>query len=233
MSNKGRAPTSPTTTREQQRQSSTGHHGSAMSTSSSPAQQRQTTFITQDPTGKRAPSTYHVDTTGGQIGDSQRARQQHKSGPTVTKQKNAVHAFTDSKRMQKAVSKITKDMVNANPSLNPQQALRLNIMDGLASPTATQGAQHIEAFNSKLGKGNPHRSGGTVTFPQSGSTLANFDTVSANTKQMKREVNSSHKTAAPITDTTTSNPASAQQFNSANMRAQHAFAQSILNPGKK
>ncbi|MCY7293835.1 hypothetical protein [Alteromonas sp. a30] len=237
--NPPRTPKQGSTSKESQRSSASAKQVS-VTTASKPSAQRSTTFLTKDDTKNRAASAYHVEVRGDTIGNSQRARQEHSHGPTVTRNKNAVHAFIpengkpeEAKRKQKAVSKVTKDMVKST-GMDPQTAMRLNIMDGLAEPTASANAQHIEAFSSPVGRGNPHRSGGTVKFPEPQSNLSKFDLVSATTQQMKKEVKSTgHTTTKPITDTVSNNPSSAQQFNSAALAEQRRFAQSILNPKKE
>lgn len=227
-----RAPKQHASSKETQRTGATSTHTTV---AQPPTAQRQTTFLTVD-SGNRAPSAYHVNVQGDSIGNSQRARQEHRSGPTVTREKHAVHAFIpntgnaqQTKDMQRATAKITADMVTQT-GMDPQMALRLNIMDGLAVPTASHGAQHIEAFQGNLSRGNPHRSGGTVAFPDPQSNLSKYDLVKATTAQMKRENANSKGPTKPITGGVGANPSSVQQFNHAATKEQQRFAQSILKP---
>lgn len=215
--------------KESQRTASTGVH---TKTATPPTVQRQTTFLTHETRAEkqpRAPSAYHVQTDGDTIGDSQRARQQHKSGAKLTSEKHRVHAFTQTKQQQMAVSSLTADMASTG-QMDAQTALRLNIMDGLASPTAFHGAQHIETSRSAVGKGNPHFSGGTVTFPQTGTPLADFDAVANRTQQMRSQHKKGQTVSPPITGGMDSDPAPAKQFNQAALKEQQRFAQSILKP---
>lgn len=217
--------------KESQRNASTGVH---TKTATPPTAQRQTTFLTHETRPEkevRAPSAYHVDVQGDHIGNSQRARQEHKSGPKLTSEKHRVHAFTQTKQQQMAVSGLTAQMAKGG-QMDPQTALRLNIMDGLASPTAFHGAQHIETSRNAVGKGNPHFSGGTVSFPQQGSNLSKFDLLGATTVQARKEFkrDKHNVTTQPITDSMTTSSASATQFNQAAVKEQQRFAQSVLKP---
>ncbi len=229
-----RVPKQGATSKEAQRTGTTANHTSV---AQPPTAQRQTTFLTVDQ-GNRAPSAYHVNVQGNTIGNSQRARQEHGHGPAVTREKHAVHAFIpnqgnsqQAKEMQRATAKITADMVTQT-GMDPQTALRLNMMDGLAVPTASHGAQHIEAFQGNLSRGNPHRSGGTVAFPEPQSMLSKYDLVKATTAQMKRENANSKGPTKPINTGVSANPSSVQQFNQAAMAEQQRFAQSVLKDRK-
>jgi hypothetical protein len=207
---------------------------------------RKTTFLTLDE-GKRAPSAYHVD----QHSYSIRARQEHKSGATLTSEKMRVQAFTRTKPQARMVADILEAHVKstalsdpitgvkAPPTLDPATALRLEIADGLASPMASFGFGHLEASRDAIGKGNPHYSGGTVSFAKPGSRLADFDEVARVANKRKQEerkakadVRSSKKSkhlTPPIVDSTTdAMPPATMEFNEHALRMQTAFMQDLM-----
>ena len=218
MSDARRPPKVPESKSEAQRKSSTDSHSPRNVKPS-----RTTTFLTHDPGRGRAPSAYSVNVQANEVGTSQRARQQHDGGPAVTREKSAVHAFTKTKDMQKAVTSLTKQGVQQQKQ-SPQKALRLQIMDGLARPDASAGDQHMEAFQSELGRGNPHRSGGQVQFPAPGSGLADFDKV-------RQRTQSGESARNPVQDSVSSVPTEeAKAFNRAATSDQHKFAKSVLKP---
>lgn len=182
-----------------------------------------TTFLTHDD-GHRAPSAYHVD----QHSVSVRARQEHRSGPTMTSEKMRVQAFAKTKEQARIVSDIVKDHVQQT-GIDPAMALRLAIADGLVSPTASFGAGHVEASRDKVGKGNPHISGGTVSFPESGSPLSDFTQVQATTEERRSQAKSKTALSAPITTTTTSVlPPQTQAFNEQALQLQQDFMKDLL-----
>ncbi len=186
---------------------------------------KPTAFVTHDHAKGRAPSAYYVETKGGQLGDSRRARQEHGGGPTVTKQKSAVHAFASDKQQIRAVHANVKATI-AREDIDAQDALRMEILDGMASPAAAFGDAHEEAFPGGVRKGNPHRSGGLVEFAEQGSDLADFDKVKKATRALKKGVHG----ASPITDSTTHLPTPASsQFNQASVHAQQDWAQGLLS----
>ena len=219
MANGPRAPKAPTSTSESQRSAATTAHV-------------PTTFLTK--ADDRAASAYAVQTNGVDIGASQRARQEHAHGAALTSAKPATHAFTDTKQQQRAVAHLTKKDAKAL-GVDPQIALRMQIMDGLAKPRASHGAQHLEAFSSKLGRGNPHRSGGTVTFASSTTPLGNYSQVAANTLQKAHEEHTTGTSTTPsVTGPTTTAPtAAARQFNRAAVAVQQKFASAVMAIGKK
>lgn len=182
-----------------------------------------TTFLTTE--GGRAPSAYHVDLQSV----SQRARQEHRSGPTLTSEKLRIQSFTQTKHMAQVVSQLVQHD-SERLGVGPEFALRLQIMDGLASPMIESGKGHLEVSHSAFGKGNPHVSGGTVMFPAKDSPLSNFDQVAANTSLREKQVRKqSPVLAPPITQTMSAQiTPQAQAFNEEALRVQQAFAQSLL-----
>lgn len=182
-----------------------------------------TTFLTAE--GGRAPSAYHVDLQSV----SQRARQEHRSGPTLTSEKLRIQSFTQTKHMAQVVSQLVQHD-SERLGVGPEFALRLQIMDGLASPMIESGKGHLEVSHSAFGKGNPHVSGGTVMFPAKGSPLSNFDHVATNTSLRSDQVKThSPVLAPPITQAmSTRITPQAQAFNEEALRAQQEFAQSLL-----
>jgi hypothetical protein len=188
---------------------------------------KETTFLTVDPSGNRAPSAYHVENNRSQTGmRSQRSRQQHDHGPSNTEVMRTVHAFTQTGAMQVAVADNVDETV-ARTGMNVSQALRLEIMDGLASPTASFGAHHLETFTHLPNSmANPHISGGRVQFAQSNSPLGNFNSVVSNT-EANRLVAPQHRTYA--TDGATAAPTpQVTQFNQSALAAQRSFTQGVL-----
>jgi len=188
---------------------------------------RQTTFLTLDE-GHRAPSAYHVDAQSVSV----RARQEHRSGPTVTSEKMRVQAFTKTKEQARIVADIISDH-SQQSGIDPATALRLAIADGLAVPTAFHGAAHVEASRDEIGKGNPHISGGLVSFAAKGSPLSSFDTVALNTELRKKQAKK-HKPMNPTITTTTTHqpPAQTLEFNQNALEMQHAFMQDLMTPKK-
>lgn len=182
-----------------------------------------TTFLTTE--GGRAPSAYHVDLQSV----SQRARQEHRSGPTLTSEKLRIQAFTQTKHMAKVVSQMVQHD-SQRLGVDPEFALRLQIMDGLASPVIESGKAHLEVSQNAFGKGNPHVSGGTVMFPAKDSPLSNFDQVASNTSLRRGQLRAkSSVVAPPITQSmSTRITPQAEAFNDEALRAQHGFAQSLL-----
>ena len=63
---------------------------------------------------------------------------------------------------------------------------------------------YYEASRSDVGKGNPHLSGGTVTFPAPDSPLSDFTQVQATTELRRRQTKKKLALSAPITTSTTS-----------------------------
>jgi hypothetical protein len=216
---------------------------------------RKTTFLTLDE-GNRAPSAYHVD----QHSISIRARQEHKGGPTVTSEKMRVQAFTQTKQQARSVASVLQAHVKSTalsdpitgvegpPTLDPATALRLQIADGLASPVAKYGFGHVEASREAIGRGNPHISGGTVSFAKPGSKLSDFDEVVAVTKKRNEVVGATKKRkkedrkaldapmtkkskslTPPIVDFTTDEmPPETHEFNEHALRMQTAFMQDLM-----
>jgi hypothetical protein len=201
-----------------------------------PPPRKETSFLTVDPTGSRAPSAYHVDL----FGISQRARQEHKGGAALTKAMPAVHAFTESKVKRDIVHALVKGSMEKG--IDGPMALRMEIMDGLASPIPHAGDAHQEAFPGGLKKGNPHKSGGLVKFAETGSALADFDTVASQTSAIRAKEKLAKRRAAkgsliathiptPIIDHTTTSPTLASDtFSFSALSAQRAWARSILTP---
>ncbi|MBL8473637.1 MAG: hypothetical protein KF778_07805 [Rhodocyclaceae bacterium] len=182
---------------------------------------RKTTFLTTEQ--GRAPSAYHVSETG----DTQRVRQEHKHGPTVTSEKRRIQAFTATKDMAWVVHDNVKDTVEKR-GYSVEAALRLEIMDGLASPLVASGRGHVEVSEGNIGKGNPHVSGGTVAFPAKGSPLENYDALKQATQQRKHSIPN-----APSPQSTTMSKQitpQAQEFNRRALAEQQTFAQAVLNP---
>ncbi|WDD96744.1 hypothetical protein [Thalassomonas actiniarum] len=177
----------------------------------------------------RAPSAYGVEnstSTRGMI--SERSRQQHDHGPTNTGRMQTVHAFTSSPQMQEAVAYNVDDTV-ARTGMNVSAALRLEIMDGLASPLATSGAQHLETFtNQPHSMANPHISGGTVHFAQPTSALGDFNTVRARTEHNSQ---SAHQRPTFRTGVTAHQTPQSVSFNRSALTAQQRFARSVLGGG--
>jgi hypothetical protein len=206
---------------------------------------RKTTFLTFDE-GNRAPSAYHVDEHSISI----RARQEHKGGPTVTSEKMRVQAFTQTKQQARSVASVLQAHVESTalsdpitgvkspPTLDPATALRLQIADGLASPMASYGFGHVEASREAIGKGNPHISGGTVSFAKPGSKLSDFDEVEAATRKRKKEdrkaldapkTKKNKSLTPPIVDFTTDvMPPATKEFNEHALRMQSAFMQDLM-----
>lgn len=186
---------------------------------------KKTTFLTTE--SGRAPSAYHVDLQS----HSQRVRQEHRNGPTVTSEKRRVQAFTQTKQMAHAVSQLVK-LDSRRLGVDPEFALRLQIMDGLASPVIASGKGHLEVSDKAFGKGNPHVSGGTVMFPAHGSPLEDFDQLAAKTKVRKREVKAHKSVLTPPVKQSMSHQSTPQAdvYNQEALRAQSAFASSILKP---
>lgn len=183
--------------------------------SSSNTSTKKTTFLTSDPRG-RPPSAYHVKSDG----QSQRARQGHNGGAALTREKHAVHAFTPDKVMRDVVRSNVKRSV-ASQGYSTQFALRLEIMDGLASPVAQSGNAHQEAFP---GFKPTHKSGGYVAFPEPDSRLANFDLVAHNTRRRERD-----PSIPAITDSqSTAQTRESVAFNSQALSDQQAFTRRFL-----
>lgn len=182
-----------------------------------------TTFLTTE--NGRAPSAYHVDLQSV----SQRARQEHRSGPTLTSEKLRIQSFTQTKHMAKVVSHLVQHD-SERLGVGPEFALRLQIMDGLASPMIESGKGHLEVSHSEFGKGNPHVSGGTVMFPAKDSPLSDFSQVASNTSLRRQQIKKkSPVLAPPITQAmSTQITPQAQAFNEEALRAQQGFAQSLL-----
>jgi hypothetical protein len=185
-----------------------------------------TTFLTKE--SGRAPSAYHIDPL---TSESQRVRQEHRSGPVVTPQVQRIQAFTQTKQMAHAVSKLVKED-SQRLGVDPEFALRLQIMDGLASPTIASGKAHLEVSQNRFGKGNPHVSGGTVAFPAKDSPLSNFTQLSARTDKRRLEIENGVQIKTPPVKASMSDEItpSAEAFNKEALRAQHSFAQGILKP---
>lgn len=182
-----------------------------------------TTFLTTE--GGRAPSAYHVDLQSV----SQRARQEHRRGPTLTSEKLRIQSFTQTKHMAQVVSQLVQHD-SERLGVGPEFALRLQIMDGLASPMIESGKGHLEVSHSTFGKGNPHVSGGTVMFPAKDSPLSNFDQVAANTSLREKQARKQSPVLAPPITLTMSAQITpqAQAFNEEALRAQQGFTQSLL-----
>jgi hypothetical protein len=188
--------------------------------SSSGGSGKRTTFLTSE--SGRAPSAYHVDDQG----QTQRARQQHDHGATVTSKKVRFQAFTDTKKQAHAVANVVKED-SRRLNIPPSAALKLAALDGLAKVRLKHGASHVEASDSAIGRGNPHVSGGSVTFPQSGSPLADFSQVVATTRARATGASS----APPITGSTQSQlTPEAQAFNRSAIEQQTGFAKRLLKP---
>lgn len=184
-----------------------------------------TTFLTHDD-GHRAPSAYSVDAQSVSV----RARQEHRSGPTTTSEKMRVQAFTKTKAQARVVADIVADHAQ-QPGIDPAMALRLAIADGLASPTASFGAGHVEASRSAVGKGNPHVSGGTVSFPAPSSPLSDFTRVAATTEQRRQQAKSKTELSPPITESTTEvPPPQTQAFNAQALQLQQSFMKDLMTP---
>lgn len=188
-----------------------------MSAPKPPSGQRgTTTFLTLDE-GNRAPSAYKVDIAHNSVGQSQRARQEHPHGPAVTRKHNAVHGFTADKKGAKTLTNLMKTSIARG--LDPQTALRMEILDGHASPRAKAGNGHVEAFDTAPGRGNPHRSGGTVMFASSRGPLSDFAAVAEN-------VNAGGE---PIHDRATTRVTRAgAEFNRAASHDQQSWARRLL-----
>ncbi len=168
---------------------------------------RETTFLTKE--DDRAPSAYHIDAHGG----TQRIRQQHRDGPAITPRKQRVQAFTDTKQQADAVVRF----VNARPGPT-DEALRLEILDGMASPRLAAGRHHVEATVTDRGRGNVHVSGGVVRFAEPLSRLADFDTV----RERSEAGELVHDTLANRRNS------AAEAFNTMAIDQQRAFAARIL-----
>lgn len=184
-----------------------------------------TTFLTTE--SGRAPSAYHVDPQS----QSQRARQEHPHGPTVTSEKRRIQAFTQTKEMAHAVSQLVQHD-SRRLGVDPEFALRLQIMDGLASPLIAAGKAHLEVSDGAFGQGNPHVSGGTVTFPAKDSPLSDFNQVVAATQARKQQVRAGYGVLTPPVTQSMSQAITPQAdaFNREALRAQHAFASALLKP---
>lgn len=186
----------------------------------------KTTFLTEE--DDRAPSAYHMD----QHGAIQRARQEHRDGPTLTRRAERVQAFTPSKNMAHTVARIVSDD-SQRLGVTPDFALRLAILDGLAKPTVKANMGHLEASSNDLGRGNPHVSGGLTKFPQTGSPLEDFREVAENTVASRKVWQESGHTMQlePVTSgVSTKLTQSARAFNTQAMESQRRFAASILKP---
>ncbi|XHS79552.1 hypothetical protein ACFJGW_06140 [Burkholderiaceae bacterium UC74_6] len=181
----------------------------ALATMSAPPQARgrETTFLTKE--DDRAPSAYHIDEHGG----TQRIRQQHRDGPTVTPRKQRVQAFTDTKKQANALVRF----VDARPDPT-DHALRLEIMDGMASPRVAAGRHHVEATVSDKRRGNVHISGGVVRFAEPLSQLADFDSI----KDRNEAGELVHDTLVNRRNS------AAEAFNAMAIEQQRAFAARIL-----
>ncbi|WDE09546.1 hypothetical protein [Thalassomonas haliotis] len=156
---------------------------------------------------------------------SERSRQQHDHGPTNTGRMQTVHAFTSTPQLQTAVADNVDETV-ARTGMNVSAALRLEIMDGLASPLATSGAQHLETFTALPNSAaNPHISGGRVNFAQPTSTLGDFSTVHARTAHNRQ---SAHPLPTFRTGVTAQQTPQSVSFNRSALTAQQRFARSIL-----
>ena len=197
-------------------------------------QQRLTTFltVTQDPAVDRAPSAYRVEPDTAPTGmRSQRSRQEHPGdgGAVNTGVLPTVHAFTSTQHMQGVVADLAEGTAHRT-GMDPSMALRLEIMDGLASPTASAGAQHIEAFTGQApAEWNPHISGGTVQFAQPGSLLGDFDAVHARTAHNQAAAPHNQLPPIPAAQGATNNiTPEAQRFNTAAVQAQTNFARQLL-----
>lgn len=186
----------------------------------------KTTFLTKEP--NRAASAYHVD----EHGATQRARQEHDHGPTLTSRRQRVQAFVPSKEMAHTVAKIVSDD-SQRLNVSPDFALRMAIMDGLAKPTVQANMGHLEASGGGVGRGNPHVSGGLTKFPVSGSRLENFREVAQQTQASRQHWEQSGHTEQfePIHGRMSEQitPA-AQEFNQRALEDQRRFAAAILKP---
>lgn len=186
----------------------------------------KTTFLTEE--DERAPSAYHMD----EHGAIQRARQEHRDGPTLTRRAERVQAFAPSKDMAHKVAKIVSDD-SQRFDVTPDFALRLAILDGLVKPTVQANMGHLEASSSDIGRGNPHVSGGLTKFPRKGSPLEDFQSVASNTVASRKVWQESGHTMQlePVTSgVSTKLTKSARAFNSQAMESQRRFAASILKP---
>ncbi len=186
----------------------------------------KTTFLTKEDT--RAASAYHVD----EHGATQRARQEHDHGPTLTSRAERVQAFAPSKGMARAVARIVADD-SRRLDVTPDFALRLAIMDGLVKPTVQANMAHLEASGGELNRGNPHVSGGLTQFPLEGSPLEDFRRVAMTTVASRQVWQTSGKTMQlqPVTGAMSDQltPA-ARAFNTQAMESQRRFAAAILKP---
>ncbi|MFM0742197.1 hypothetical protein PQQ51_33655, partial [Paraburkholderia xenovorans] len=105
---------------------------------------RETTFVTKE--DRYAPSAYHVDSSG----KTQRARQEHKDGAAVTSVRSRTQAFVNSGHQMHALNKaVNSDMQSL--AVKPDTALRMGIMDGLASPFAAANKKHVETLSDSSG----------------------------------------------------------------------------------
>ena len=175
---------------------------------------RSTTFLTVEP--QRTPSAYHVDA----LGNSQRARQDHDRGPTVTHARPAVHGFTATRQRLEAVTRLVHQSMQVG--WRGRDALRLEILDGLVRPTLRPNDHHLEAFDLPLSRANPHRSGGTVQFPDQATPLSNFNHVVAQTLARRQELQTTGAITTPAVQTSHGNigTAEARRFNANAVQAQ-------------
>jgi hypothetical protein len=173
-----------------------------------------TTFLTE--TEDRAPTAYYV----APDGTNRRARQQHDAGARLTDPEMRTHAFVSELQWADQLTTVVKD-VSAEFGLARDDALRLQILDGLASPRLRAGYSHVEASRRKT-----HLSLGSVCFPTPGSLLANFDAVAENTRARST---GEPGAPAPITTSTTGTltPA-AHAFNQTASAEQRDFASAVL-----
>jgi hypothetical protein len=173
-----------------------------------------TTFLTE--TEDRAPTAYHV--TAGGI--NQRARQEHEAGARLTDPEMRTHAFVSELQWADQLTTVVKD-VSGEFGWARDDALRLQILDGLASPRLRAGYSHVEASRRKT-----HLSLGSVCFPTPGSLLSNFDAVAENT--LARSAGQPGVPDPITTSTTDRLTPAAHAFNRAASAEQRDFASSVL-----
>jgi hypothetical protein len=184
---------------------------------SKPLSNLETTFLTKEET--RAPSAYYV----ADSGKTQRSRQEHRSGPSVTGVAKRTQAFTKSPKQAKTLcTVIMRDA--AKLGVKPDKALRMAILDGIASPRLRSDMSHVEASSNPVGKGNPHLSGGVVKFPEPGSRLSDFKLVRQITRDRMQD-----DSLAPVADAMTDEPTpAALSFNDQSLNEQFEFATATL-----
>lgn len=183
---------------------------------------KSTVFLTKE--DGRAPSAYHID----QQSHSQRVRQEHRHGPTVTSEKLRYQAFTTTKHMAKAVSSLVQQD-SQRLGVSNEFALRMQIMDGLVTPTIRAGSAHLEVSTGAFGKGNPHVSGGTVMFPQQGSPLSDFTQLEATTNQRRQQTKQHQPVSPPVTTSMSQQiTPQAQAFNQQALKDQRSFVKKFF-----